>query len=410
MRCPVVVVGAGQAGLSTSHHLTARAIDHIVLERGRVAHSWRTERWDSLTLLTPNWMTRLPGLEYRGAEPDGYMSSAELIRFLDAYAGFTRAPVREGVEVRRVGPNGDGLEVVTDDERISCDAVVLATGASSSPHLPACAGAIDGGIRQLGALEYRNPEQLDPGEVLVVGASASGVQIADELQRNDRQVTLAVGGHVRLLRTYRGHDIHWWMDRIGQFDERYDEVDDVERARRVPSAQLIGSHDRRTLDLNALSSSGVQLVGRLMAINGGKLQFSGGIGAVIANADLKQHRLLDRIDEHVALNDVEADVDEPDRPEPTVLGRVPTELNLHRFATIVWATGHRPSYPWLDPSALDRRGRVVHDGGVGAMPGLYLLGLPFLRRRRSSFLAGVGADSADLVSHLHAHLDRRGRR
>ena len=235
------------------------------------------------------------------------------------------------------------------------------------------------------------------------------MQIADELQRSGRQVTLAVGEHVRLPRTYRGHDIHWWMDLVGQFDERYDEVDDIERARRVPSAQLVGSPERRTLDLNALVAAGVQIVGRLMAVSGRKAQFSGGLGAVIANADLKQHRLLARIDEYVATNEIGLDVKEPDRPEPTSIGRVPTELDLNSFATIVWATGHRPSYPWLDTSALDRRGRIAHDGGVCAMPGLYLLGLPFLRRRRSSFLAGVDADSADVVSHLHAHLDCRAR-
>jgi len=409
MRTPVVVIGAGQAGLAMSHHLTGRGIDHVVLDRGEVANSWRTERWDSLRLLTPNWMTRLPGHCYDGPDPDGFMTKDETIALLGSYGSSFGAPIRTHVTVQQLRARCDGFEVITDQGPWWCDAVVAATGASSEPRLPVVAGDVPARIDQLTALEYRNPSQLACGEVLVVGGSASGAQIAEEIQRSGRSVTLAVGDHIRLPRTYRGRDIHWWMDAIGQLDERYEEVEDLARARRLPSLQLVGSPERRTLDINALVAAGVCVVGKLMRVTGSVAQFSGGLTHLVANADLKQNRLFDRIDEHATDHDLDSVLPEPTRPEPTVLGAVPTELDLSRFDTILWATGYRPKYEWLDRVAFDRRGRLVHDGGVCALPGLYLLGLPFLRRRKSSFIDGVGPDAAELVSHLHAHLDHRTR-
>ncbi|MEP7046190.1 MAG: NAD(P)-binding domain-containing protein [Ilumatobacteraceae bacterium] len=408
MRTPVVVIGAGQAGLAMSHHLAGRGIDHVVLDRGEVAQSWRNERWDSLRLLTPNWMTRLPGHRYEGPDPDGFMDKNETVAFLDGYGRSIGAPVHTHVDVEQVTARAGGFEVATDQGTWTCDAVVAATGASSEPRLPAVAAELPGRVDQLTALQYRNPDQLRDGEVLVVGASASGAQIADELRRSGRQVAIAVGEHVRLPRTHRGRDIHWWMDAIGQLDERYDEVDDINRARRLPSLQLVGSPERRTLDLNALCASGVDVVGKLMRIVGQKAQFSGALGNLVANADLKLYRLLARIDEFASDNDLDGELPEPTAPAPTMLGTVPTELELGRFATVIWATGYRPSYSWLDRAAFDQYGRIVHDGGVCALSGLYLLGLPFLRRRKSSFIDGVGADAAELAGHLHAHLDNRG--
>jgi putative flavoprotein involved in K+ transport len=409
MRVPVVVIGAGQAGLAMSHHLTGRGIDHIVLDRGEVGNSWRTQRWDSLRLLTPNWMSRLPGYQYDGPDRDGYMTKDETVVFLDGYRRNFGAPVQTHVGVERVDACDFGFEVVTDQGTWSCDAVVAATGASSEPHLPPVATDVPRRIQQFTALEYRNPGQIGDGGVLVVGASASGAQIADELALAGRHVTLAVGGHIRLPRLYRQRDIHWWMDVIGQLDERYDDEDDINKARRLPSLQLVGSPERRTLDLNALIGSGIDVVGKLMGITGTKAQFSGALANVVANADLKQNRFLERIDEFATENELDADLPAPNRPEPTAIGSVPTEIELDRFDTIIWATGYRPGYTWLDRAAFDQRGRVVHDGGVCALPGLYLLGLPFLRRRKSSFIDGVGPDAADLAGHLHAHLDHRVR-
>jgi putative flavoprotein involved in K+ transport len=410
MRVSVVVVGAGPGGLSMSRRLTEAGVDHVVLERGEVANSWRHERWDSLRLLTPNWMTVLPGYRYEGDDPDGFMSAAETVAFLDGYRRRFDPPVLTAVNVESVARAGDGFVVHTEGAHWQCDAVVAASGGSSDPRLPAFAVDIPRRIDQLTALEYRRAAQLDAsGRVLVVGASASGVQIADELARAGREVTIAAGEHVRLPRRYRGRDIYWWLDRIGQLDERYDEVDDIGRARRHASVQLVGTDEGRDLDLNALGAAGVQIAGRLMGINGTSTQHSGGLANLATNADLKQARLLRRIDEYVTERGLDPDVAPPREPHPTVPGDAPIELDLRSFSTVVWATGHRPAYPWLPDAAFDRRGRVVHDGGVAAIPGLYVLGLPFLRRRRSNLLGGIGLDAADLVDHLRVHLDARSR-
>ncbi|MEU5877004.1 NAD(P)/FAD-dependent oxidoreductase [Spirillospora sp. NPDC047279] len=406
METPVVIIGAGQAGLAMSRCLTDRSVEHVVLERGTVAHAWRTERWESLRLLTPNWMSRLPGHRYVGDDPDGYMSAAEAAGFLEGYGRSFAAPVRAHTTVTAVVPTPGGSLVETDQGPWRCRTVVLATGAAGAPHVPGISAALPA-VRQVTALEYRSPDQLDAGGVLVVGASASGVQIADELRRAGRAVTLAAGEHIRLPRTYRGRDIHWWMDAIGRLDERYDQVDDLSRARRLPSLQLVGTRERRTLDLNALAAGGVQVVGRLVGVSSGRAQFSGSLANVVASADLKLHRLLDRIDEHVAAHDLAGRVGATDRPEPTRVATAPTEIELSRFSTVVWATGYRPRYPRLDGSVFDRRGRLRHDGGVVEAPGMYVLGLPFLRRRKSSFIDGAGPDAHELCAHLVRRLSRR---
>ncbi|MBX7435103.1 NAD(P)-binding domain-containing protein [Mycobacterium sp. Y57] len=404
----VTIVGAGQAGLAMSHCLSARSIDHVLLERGRVANSWHTERWDSLRLLTPNWLSRLPGWRYRGDDPDGYMTAAQVAAHLDGYRRHLDAPVREHTTVRSVrsGP-ADDFVVTTDGDRWRSRAVVIASGASSDPHRPALHSRLPATMTQLTSVGYRNPGQAGDA-VLVVGASASGVQIADELARQGRRVVLAVGDHVRLPRTYRGRDIHWWLDAIGQLDEGLGDVEDLDRARRLPSLQLVGSPDRRNLDLATLAARGVELVGRLVGVTADALQFSGGLAHLCRAADLKLGRLLDRIDLHCGERGL-AVVAAPDRPEPVRLGTVRTVIGIGAFDTVVWATGFRPHYPWLDEHHLDRKGGLRHDGGVLEQPGLYVLGLPFTRRRKSSFLDGVGPDAVELTEHLAGHLDT-GRR
>jgi putative flavoprotein involved in K+ transport len=287
--------------------------------------------------------------------------------------------------------------------------VVLATGACNLPEVPDVAAAVPPGVACLTPMQYRNVDQLDEGGVLVVGASATGLQLAHEIASSGRRVTLAVGEHVRAPRLYRGRDILWWMDAAGVLDERYDEVDDIRRARNVPSAQLVGTPERMTLDLNTLRAMGVRLVGRLAAVRDGVAQFSGSLRNVCALADLKLGRLLDTIDEWALEHGVDVDVDPPDRPEPTeVEASPPLELDLRsgEISTILWATGYRPDYSWLDVPVLDRKGRLRHDGGVVDAPGLYVVGLPFLRRRRSSFIDGACADTAELADHLASYLDR----
>jgi putative flavoprotein involved in K+ transport len=285
--------------------------------------------------------------------------------------------------------------------------VVLATGACNLPVLPAVAAAVPSSIKTLTPLQYRNPHRLEQGGVLVVGASASGVQIADEIQRSGRPVTLAVGEHVRVPRVYRGKDIKWWMDASGVLDQRYDEVDDIVRARNVPSLQLAGFPDRRTLDLNSLTGIGVKLVGRLAGINGSKAQFSGSLRNVCALADLKMNRLLDTIDAWASEQGLDLHIEAPQRFDPTIVEEAPPlllDLTRGHINTIVWATGFRPDYAWLHMPVLDHKGYIRHDGGVVESPGLYLMGMPFLRRRKSSLIDGVGDDARDLSAHLASYL------
>jgi putative flavoprotein involved in K+ transport len=403
-----VVIGAGHGGLAMSRLLSDRSIDHVVLERSEVANSWRTQRWDSLRLLTPNWQCRLPGHAYDGDDPDGFMTMAEVVGFIDRYAAAIAAPVQTGTTVTSVRRDGDGYTVDTDQGPWTCRTVVLATGAFNRPRVPEVAAAVPASVTMVTPVDYRNPSALPEGGVLVVGASATGVQIAHEIQQSGRPVTLAVGEHVRGPRDYRGRDIHWWMDAAGVLDEGYHEVDDIVRARRVPSMQLVGTPERATFDLNALTAIGVQLVGRLAAIRDGQALFSGSLRNKCELADLKLGRLLDTIDEWSMTNGTDDDVP-PHRLEPTAVPERSTlgvDLTTGAVKTIVWATGFRPDYSWLDVDVLDAKGMVRHDGGVVVeSPGLFLIGLPFLRRRKSSFIDGARADAEDLIVELKSYLD-----
>ncbi len=409
MRTTVVVIGAGQAGLAMSWCLAARSIDHVVLERGEIANTWRTERWDSLTLLTPNWQSRLPGFGYEGKDPDGFRTMPETNAFLERYAKTLSAPLRAHCPVTSVRRSAEGYEVVTAQATWHCQSVVLATGAFNIAQVPEVAQAVPPGIHQLTTAEYRNPGRLAEGGVMVVGAAASGAQIADEIQRSGRPVTLAVGEHVRAPRTYRGRDIQWWMDASGLNDERYDQVENLRRARALSSFQIAGYPDRRNIDLNSLTSLGVKLVGRLAGIRDGKAQLSGSLRNLCELADLKQNRLLNTFDEWAAQNNVSGALDPPHRPEPTrVEASPPLGLDFGRagIRTILWATGFRPDYSWLEIPVLDPKGNLRHDGGVVTeAPGLYVMGLPFLRRRKSSLIDGAGDDARDLSAHLSDFLD-----
>ncbi len=390
-----------------SRCLTERSIDHVVIERGEVANSWRTERWDSLRLLTPNWQSRLPGFGYDGDNPDGYRTMPEIIDFLARYASVISAPVETNTRVTSLSAADKGFVVATDRGTWRCRTVVLATGACNVARVPAVAAAVPSGIATVTSMEYRNPSQLDEGGVLVVGASATGTQLADEIHRSGRPVTLSVGEHVRAPRVYRGKDIQWWMDVTRLHDERYDEVDDIDRARRVPSAQLAGSTERKTLDLNALTSIGVKLVGRIAGIAEGKAQFSGSLHNNCAMADLKMNRLLGTIDEWVTSKGLDGQIEAPHRPLPTEVEKAPPlgmDLKNGRIRTILWATGYRPDYSWLQVPVLDRKGQVRHDGGVTDYPGLYLMGMQFLRRRKSALIDGAGDDARDLSDHLACYL------
>ena len=408
-RVSTIVIGAGHAGLAASWFLSARSVDHVVLERGDVANSWRRERWDSLRLLTPNWQTRLPHFSYDGGRPDDYMSMAEVVDFIERFAAMSNAPVRTGTDVTSVRHDGSEYCVTTSHGEMRCRTLVIATGACNLPTVPRWSELIPASIAQMTPFEYRNPSQLPDGRVLVVGASATGVQLAAEIHASGRPVTLAVGEHVRLPRTYRGRDILWWMQASGLWDEPYDQIDDLSRARRLPSPQLVGTAERTTLDLNALGAMGVELVGRLAAVRDGRALFSGGLRHLFSLADLKMERLLDRFDDWARNAAVVAG--DPERLPPTRIPaspRLQIDLRGGEVRSILWATGFRPDYRWLDVPVLDDKAMLRHDGGVVDSPGLYALGLPVLRRRKSTFIHGIEDDARDVIDHLVQHLGGPG--
>ena len=379
-----------------------------MLERGEVANSWQHQRWDSLRLLTPNWLSRLPGAPYNGGDPDGFMSMPQVAELIGNFAAATSAPVRTHTAVTSLQRSDGGYRVATESGEIRCRTVMLASGATSIPHVPEVSRAVPEHIECVTAFDYHNPDRLPPGGVLVVGASATGVQLADEILRSGRPVTLAVGEHVRLPRIYRGRDVLWWMDASGVWSQRYDEIDDLERARRLPSPQLIGTPERVTLDLNALQAAGAEIVGRLVTIRDGCALFSGGLRNLFALADLKMDRLLDTFDSWLSDAAPVVDVRAPERFEPTRAPHSPRlSLDLRRgeIRSIVWATGFRPDYHWLDVPVFNRKGELRHDGGLVAdAPGMYAIGLPVLRRRKSTFIHGAEDDARDLVRDLLRYL------
>jgi putative flavoprotein involved in K+ transport len=379
----------------------------VVLERGEVANSWKRERWDSLRLLTPNWQSRLPGQRYAGADPDSFMTMPEVIDFISGYARAIDAPVRSHTAVTSVRPAAGGFHIATAAGDIHGRTVVLASGACNKPSIPALQQAVPAPVRCVNPFDYRHPGQLPAGGVLVVGASATGVQLAYEIHQSGRPVTIAVGEHVRLPRTYRGRDVLWWMEMSGIWNQRYDEIDDLTRARRLPSPQLVGTKERITLDLNALSAAGVTLVGRLAAIRNGRALFSGGLRNQFALADLKMDRLLDAFDEWARAERKLDDIGPPERFEPTRVpasSRIDLDLASGAIRSIVWATGFHPDYSWLDVPVVDRKGQLRHDGGVVEAPGMYAIGLPVLRRRKSTFIHGAEDDARDVVAHLAGFL------
>jgi putative flavoprotein involved in K+ transport len=402
----VVVIGAGHAGLAASYFLSERAIKHVVLERGEVANSWRSERWDSLKLLTPNWQSCLPGFEYAGEDPDGFMSMPEVVEFIEEYAKFSDSPVKTHTTVQSVQRHLGAYRVVTNRGVWHAKAIVIASGACNIANKPRASRDLPEGIASLTAHDFRNAYQLEPGGVLIVGASATGLQFADEIRKAGHEVTIATGEHVRLPRTYRGHDIQFWMHSTGLLNEGYEEVDDVSRARALPSPQLVGSHDAQILDLNRLSDNGVKIVGRLMGISNGTAQFSGSLRNVCALADLKMNRLLAAIDDWIEKNPVLCDA--PEQFEATRVDDNPSlllDLEGKNIRTVIWATGFRPDYSWLDVPVLDRKGRIRHEGGIVDAPGMYVLGLPMLRRRKSSFIHGIEDDARELMTHLADYLE-----
>jgi len=410
-RTQTVIVGAGQAGLAMSRCLTDLGIDHVLFERGRVAERWRTERWESLRLLTPNWQSRLPGYRYDGPDPDGYMSMPEVIAFLEGYASSFDAPVESETTVLDVRPGRYGLRVTTDRGVWKVRTVVIATGYCDVPFVPGIAGHLHSDIHHVTPAGYRRAGELPPGGVLVVGASASGVQLADEIHASGRPVIIAAGSHTRVPRVYRGRDIMWWLDASGILHETIDEVYDPAISRDQVSLQLVGRGDRSTLDLLALRNRGVRVVGRVVGADGYRVALADDLVATTVAADVKLAALLERLNRFAAKTGLDLRDHAPEPFEPTwpafTESPVALDLRAEGIRTVVWATGFKRRYPWLPAAVLDERGEIRHRGGVSCLPGLYGVGLNFMRRRNSAFIDGVGADARAVAAHIDQYLRQR---
>ena len=404
MKHNTVVIGAGQAGLATSWHLTERAIEHVVLDRGRVAETWRSHRWDSFRLLIPNGVCQLPGFGYRGEDPGGFMWKDEVVRFFEQYAESFHPPLREGVTVTELRRGLDGgWEIVTDSEGVmEAENVVVATGAHQRPHVPSVAQGLDSCIAQFHTDGYRNPTQLPSGGVLVVGGGSSGGQIAAELAMAGRDVYLALGRCAWLMRRYRGRDITDWNKATGFTTQPVESLENPS-ARLACLPMLAANDSGKELNPRVLRDLGVTLTGRLIDADGTVVSFADDLAATIAAGDGFIRFLKARIDAFIDMNDIDAPADMGATPASDTAAS-PRELDLEAagITSVVWATGYRMNLGWILDAEFDDQGYPVHEGGVTPQGGLYFMGLPWLTTRGSGFIPGVGADAERVVEDIAA--------
>jgi putative flavoprotein involved in K+ transport len=394
-----LVIGGGQAGLVMSHQLKQRGLSHLVLERHRIAERWRSERWDGLKFQFPNWSVRLPDFPFPHSDPDAFANNSDIISFLEAYAGFIDAPVRSGIAVTRLSQgNGARFAVETSGGTIAANNVVVATGPYQRNIVPDLLG--DHPVFQVHSADYKNPEQLPPGAVLVAGAGASGAQIAEELQQAGRRVYLSVGRHRRLPRRYRGRDLVWWLAEMG-----LDQVTPEERGPARLGPVISGAYGGRTIDFRNFAADGMILVGRIEAAQDGVLDILPGLAESMANADLVYTTFLDTVDAYVKRRRMELPEDPDARAtfaNPPCVTAPLTRLDLaaEGISAVIWATGYGVDFGWIDLPVIDDKGEAMHRNGISPVPGLYFLGLQWLSKMNSSFLSGVGDDAAVLADHI----------
>ena len=400
-RIDTLVIGGGQAGLTMSHRLKQRGIGHLVLERGRIAERWRSERWDGLMFQFPNWSVRLPEFAFPHRDPDGFSATADIIAFIEDYAAFVAPPIRCGVEVSRLRRDAGGFRAEIAGGNIAARNVVIATGPYQRPLRPALLDEHPG-LFQVHASSYKNPAQLPEGAVLVVGAGASGAQIAEELMRAGRRVFLSVGRHNRLPRRYRGRDLFWWLAEMG--------IDQTPVEQRGPSRLLpviSGAYGGHTVDFRRFAADGVTLLGRVTAAHEGVIEIAPDLVTNIANGDAYYETFLGIVDDFIAARGIDHPGDPLARlrlPDPPCLtAPLPAvDLGAERICSVIWATGYGLDLNWIDIPLLEVDGVPRHHRGVSDVPGLYFLGLQWLSKMKSSFLSGVGDDAAALADHIAA--------
>jgi len=394
-----LVIGGGQAGLVMSYRLKQRAIPHLVLERHRIAERWRSQRWDGLRFQFPNWSVRLPDFPFPQAEPDAFATSDDIVEFIDAFADFVAPPIRCGVEVTRLRRREDaaGLVAETSGGEIDAKNVVVATGPYQHALMPDLLR--DENIFQVHAVSYRNPQTLPPGAVLVVGAGASGAQIAEELHRAGRRVFLAVGQHTRMPRRYRGHDLTWWFGTMGIFD-----MTPEQRTSRV-NPSITGAYGGHTIDFRRFAADGITLTGRILAARDGVLEIAPGLAQNLANGDAYYMFFLGMMDAFVAQRGLDLPGDPDARAvvadAPCIAAPIQKlDLAAEGIHAVIWATGYGIDFGWIDIPVFDANGEPIHRAGVTEAPGLYFLGLQWLSKMHSAFLSGVGDDAAVLADHI----------
>jgi putative flavoprotein involved in K+ transport len=401
----VAIVGGGQAGLSMSYCLKERNIDHIIFEKNQVGHSWRSKRWDSFCLVTPNWQCRLPGYHYAGDDPHGFMQKDEIVRYIEAYAASFDPPVVEGVEVSRVCQNQaqDGFELTTAIGSYTADQVVIAVGGYHLPKLPRLAERLPEQIVQLHACEYKNPQSLPDRGVLVVGTGQSGCQIAEDLHLVGKAVHLCVGSAPRSPRRYRGKDVVDWLDRMGYYDLSIDEHPQKEKVRAKANHYVTGRDGGREIDLRQFALEGMQLYGRLQNVRGTTLEFSDDLKQHLDQADAVAESIKKSIDAFIEKNQIQAPTELPYQPvwqpEAAVLTLDYVEADI---GAVIWCTGYQSDFRWVEVPVFDGKGYPGHERGVTGVRGLYFLGLPWLYTWGSGRFSGIAQDAAYLADYIVA--------